>query len=525
VKNKTSLIVISAALVALFAQSPAFSQSAPVSGGELLPITDGAVVADPSSATVQVDAGVQPGPVAATSEDAAQQELEMQTASSPKLIPIEPPAVVVDQPAIEGVSGAFKLPLNKTRALDVDGKVRDIVIGNSTIADVVVRSPTQIYLVGRAIGSTNVFLMNEAGAVLRQVEVVVEPDQDGVNEALRTMFPNENVRASAVGNSIIVSGSVSSDGVAAQVVQVAQRFVGAPENVVNMMVVGKEQQVLLKVRIAEITKNANKEMGALYQLLDPVNIGNAAITYFGGFGIVGSGGFFNIQNPNDYNATFRFLETQGLAKTLAEPNLLAVSGENAAFLAGGEFPIPVNQDADTTTVEFRTFGVSLSFLPVVLSSGNISLRLATEVSQIDRDTAVSVSAGNGSFVVPGLTTRRAESTIELPSGGSIMIAGLLQNDIQESLAGVPGLMNVPILGSLFRSPQFQRRESELVVTVTAFLAKSVDPSDLVLPTDGFAPSHDLDRYFIGRLQNIYVKVPPSRPDMSSVQGPIGYIID
>jgi pilus assembly protein CpaC len=161
----------------------------------------------------------------------------------------------------------------------------------------------------------------------------------------------------------------------------------------------------------------------------------------------------------------------------------------------------------------------------VLSSGNISLRLETEVSQIDTGQAVGVDVGQGTFVVPGLVVRRAQSTVELPSGGSIMIAGLLQDDITQQLSGLPGLMNVPILGALFRSPQFRRQETELVITVTAYLAGSVSPSDLQMPTDGFAPSHDLDRYFIGRLQNIYVKKPPSGPGAPSLQGPIGYIID
>jgi len=292
-----------------------------------------------------------------------------------------------------------------------------------------------------------------------------------------------------------------------------------------MLTVGREQQVLLKVRISELAKTARKQMTGAFELLDSANIGNAILGFASGPFGVAAGGVLSILNPNDYSATFSWLENQGLAKTLAEPNLLAVSGENAAFLAGGEFPIPVDQGNDSTTIEFRTFGVSLSFQPVVLSSGNISLKLETEVSQIDPSTAVSVGAGNGSFVVPGLTTRRAQSTIELPSGGAIMIAGLLQDDITQQITGVPGLMNVPILGTLFRSPQFQRNETELIVTVSAYLAKSVDPSDLQLPTDGFAPSHDLDRYFIGRMQNIYVKKPPSGPGAPSLQGPIGYIID
>ncbi len=439
-----------------------------------------------------------------------------------RTIPIAP---AIPIPGNDAGSAIFKLPLNKTRGIDIDGKVRDIVIGNSTIADVLVRSPNQVYLMGRAIGSTNVFFMGETGTVLRQMEVQVAPDEESIRDALRTMFPDENISASSVGDSIVLSGSVSSDGIAAQIRQLARRFVPNDENIVNMMIVGNEQQVLLRVRISELSKSAIKDMSAAYTLLDPVNIGGAALSFLGGFGAVG-GGILRIVNPNDYTATFSWLETQGLAKTLAEPNLLTVSGESASFLAGGEFPIPINQDNGSTTVEFRTFGVSLSFVPVVLGTGTISLKLQTEVSQIDTGTAVSLNAGNGSFVVPGLSTRRAQSTIELPSGGSIMIAGLLQNDIVQTMEGIPGLMNVPILGTLFRSPHFQRQETELVVTVSAYLAKAVTPSELALPTDGFAPSHDLDRYFIGHLQNIYIQKPPaSGRNQPNIQGPIGYIID
>lgn len=513
-KKTASIPVLTAVLVALLAQAPVFAQSAAISEAGLQPLGGEVAVSSVSP--------IQPDPSAASAIDAGQHGLIAQTAASPKLIPIEPPAVVVDQPATEIL---FKLLLNKTRPLEVDGAVRDIIIGNSGITDVVVRSPTQIYLVGKAIGSTNVFLMNEAGAVLRQIDVQVEPDGAGVEQAFRTMLPDENLRASSVGDSIVISGSASSDGVAAQAQQIARRFVTADDRIINMMTVGHEQQVLLRVRIAELSKSAVKDMSAAYVLLDPANIGGAAINFLAGPFGAAAGGIVSILNPNDYAATFSWLETQGLAKILAEPNLLAVSGENAAFLAGGEFPIPVAQEEGAITVEFRTFGVSLAFQPVVLSSGSISLKIQTEVSQISAANSVGIDVGDATIVVPSLTVRSAQSTIELPSGGSIMIAGLLQQDIGQTLVGIPGLMNVPILGALFRSPHFQRQETELVIIVSAFLAKSVNPSDLVLPTDGFAPSHDLDRYFIGRLQNIYVKKPASGPGAPSLQGPIGYIID
>ena len=211
-----------------------------------------------------------------------------------------------------------------------------------------------------------------------------------------------------------------------------------------------------------------------------------------------------------------------------EPTLVALSGEKASFLAGGEFPIPVVQGGsngdggDAITVEFKPFGVSLGFTPTVLGDKVISMIIEPEVSSIDPSASITI---NG-LVVPGLQTRRANSTIELPSGGGIMIAGLLQDDIENTINGVPGLMDLPILGTLFRSTEFQRNETELVILVSVMLAKPVDPDLLASPTDGFAPANDLDRYFIGNLQNIYVKRPPdgSQPTQGP-KGPIGYIIN
>jgi pilus assembly protein CpaC len=217
------------------------------------------------------------------------------------------------------------------------------------------------------------------------------------------------------------------------------------------------------------------------------------------------------------------LEQQNLAKNLAEPNLVTVSGEVANILVGGETPIPTAQDNNAITVEFKPFGVALSFLPVVLDSGRISLKVGTEVSALDVTNQVTLCPGCSP--VSGLKVRRANSVVELPSGGSIMLGGLLSNDITSGLTGIPGAMNIPILGQLFRSNAFQHNETELVITVTAILVKPVQPKLLAVPTDGFAPASDLDNYFLGHLQNIYVKQPvPTGHNAPALQGPIGYII-
>ena len=440
-------------------------------------------------------------------------------------IPVEPlpatPAMGVDH---------FELPLNKTRPIELDRAVRDVIIGNPEIADVVVRAPGQVYLIGRSVGETNVFLVDSKGGLVRKLEVVVNPDGSAVEAAIRELLPKERINVKGVGNSVVLSGVASSDGAAAQAQQIARRFVPGDENIVNMITIGSEQQVLIKVKVAEIQKSVLKELGAS-NILDPQNLGPLTLdlaTAATGLSASTFAGVLGISS-SDTDTTFQLLETHGLLRTLAEPNLLAISGEPASMLAGGEYPVlAVSDDGDTGTVsvEYKPFGVSLAFLPVVIAPGRIWLKVSTEVSALSTQNSVIVPFGDDSFQILGLATRRANSTIELPSGGGIMIAGLLQNDIESSVNGVPGLMDLPILGTLFRSTSFQRNETELVILVNVMLAKPVDPDMLAAPTDGFAPSHDLDRYFLGKMQSLYVKRPPEGSQPSEgPKGPIGYIIN
>jgi len=440
-------------------------------------------------------------------------------------IPVEPlpatPAVGADH---------FELPLNKTRPIELDRAVRDVIIGNPEIADVVVRAPGQVYLIGRSVGETNVFLVDSKGGLVRKLEVVVNPDGSAVEAAIRQLLPKERINVKGIGNSVVLSGVASSDGAAAQAQQIARRFVPADDNIINMITIGSEQQVLIKVKVAEIQKSVLKELGAS-NILEPQNLGPLTIdlaTAATGLSASAFAGVLGISS-SDTDTTFQLLETHGLLRTLAEPNLLAISGEPASMLAGGEYPVlAVSDDGDvgTVSVEYKPFGVSLAFLPVVIAPGRIWLKVSTEVSALSAQNSVVVPFGDDSFQILGLATRRANSTIELPSGGGIMIAGLLQNDIESSTNGVPGLMDLPILGTLFRSTSFQRNETELVILVNVMLAKPVDPDLLATPTDGFAPSHDLDRYFLGNLQSLYVKRPPEGSQPSEgPKGPIGYIIN
>ncbi len=420
------------------------------------------------------------------------------------------------------------LTLNKTLELKLPSAVRDVIVGSPAIADVVVRSPTQLFLVGKTIGDTNVFLLDADGKIIERFEVNVHADTDSVKQTLATLLPGEPIDVTGAGNAIVLSGTVSSDGVVQRANDVARRFVDEDAKIVNMLRVANEQQVMLRVRVSEVSKTAIKQLGIDWNLSN-IALGNGAINAIlpGATAITTpatiAGAATDLGPIGSLDVTLSMLEQQNLAKNLAEPNLVTVSGEVANILVGGETPIPTAQDNNSITVEFKPFGVALSFLPVVLDSGRISLKIGTEVSALDNTNQVTLCSGCSP--VSGLKVRRANSVVELPSGGSLMMGGLLSNDITSGIQGIPGAMNLPILGQLFRSNAFQHNETELVITVTALLVKPVQPKLLAVPTDGFAPASDLDNYFLGHLQNIYVKQPvPTGHNAPALQGPIGYII-
>lgn len=432
----------------------------------------------------------------------------------------------------------IELSINNTREMTLTEPVRDIIVGNPDVADVIVRSPTRLFIAGKTVGSTNLFLLDGSGKMIDHFQISIHPDSGAAESAILDAMPDERITVTGAGDSLVLNGTASSELASRQASSIARRFVGSDQQILNMMRLGAEQQVLIKVSVAEVQKSALKELG-LENLISPTTIGDLAIAgVTGGASALVPGGIFSplvtgsaltaapagalfVDGPGAIDSTIKILEQHGLANKLAEPNLVAVSGEYATMLAGGEVPIPTAQDDNTITVTFKPFGVSLTFLPVVLDKGNISLKIATEVSAANFTDSVSL----GDIVLPSFIVRRATSTVELPSGGSIMMAGLLNNDITNALRGVPGLMNIPILGTLFRSTSFQQRESELVIVARAFIVQPTDPNVLSLPTDGFAPAGDLDMYLLGHLQNIYTNRQGSaKQQVPQLQGPIGYII-
>ncbi|MCP4395032.1 MAG: type II and III secretion system protein family protein [Alphaproteobacteria bacterium] len=419
----------------------------------------------------------------------------------------------------------LRLPLHKSKILEFDIKIRDVMVAAPDVVDVKIQTPNMAYIVAKAIGDTNIIFTDKDGKIISRVELHVQLDTMAVQDLLSNILSGENIKVSAANQNIILSGSVSNNAAATNAVSLSRAFVENPSNVVNMLTVKGEQQVLLKVKVAEIQRNVLKELGFSTNINNNIgseylydwNAGGSPLNA-GGSGAAALYSGILRNTAGTFNTTLSALEKNGLLKTLAEPNMVAVSGETASLLAGGEYPIPVSDSNGQITFEFKPYGVGLSFTPVVLSSGKISLKLSTEVSSLSSQTVVT-----GSTSIPALNVRRANTTVEMPSGGSLMIAGLLQNDVISNLSGVPGFKDVPILGALFRSQQFQRNETELVISITALLVQPHDPNEFALPTDGFAPSSDLDRLLLGRLYQAHTlkSLPPTSAE---IEGPVGYIM-
>ena len=442
------------------------------------------------------------------------------------------------------IPSVITMPLHTGELYALPADVRDVLVANADIVDVVIKTPRLAYIFSRAIGNTNIFFLNAEGEQILRLELHIEPDLSLLREILTNIFPDESITITAANQQIIITGRVKTATVAEDIRQIARRFVKEDDEIVNMLQIKSVQQVLLRVRISEMQRSVVKELGFNSNFTLNAN-GNQLGTDFLSTLNAGQQVAFNpgIVNqsvfPNSFG-TFQlqlftglfdslsllidYLERQGLVKTLAEPNLTAVSGENANFLVGGEFPVPSGLDSSgNIIIEFRQFGVVLTFTPVVLDSGLISVKISTEVSTLSFETQI-VLAG---VVIPGLSVNRAETTVEMPSGGSLVIAGLLQDDITDTIEGVPGLKDIPILGALFRSTSFQKEETELVISVTPYLIRPISQSDITLPTDGFAPASDFDRYLLGRLYRTYSKNQSSAAlrGQNGLLGPVGYIME
>jgi pilus assembly protein CpaC len=431
------------------------------------------------------------------------------------------------------------LGIGKSVIIDLPGEVKDVLVADPKIASAVIRSARRAYIIGAAVGQTNIVFFDSEGQQIAGYDIAVKRDLNGVRAALRQTAPG--IQIEGVGEGVMLTGSVSSPIEAQQAGELAARLVGGADKVVNSISVRGRDQVMLKVTVAEVQREIIKQLGV--DLSASMNYGTAVVNFnnvtpftannsplVSGNGLQAAA--LNKAGLPTVTATLRAMESAGVIRTLAEPNLTAISGESATFISGGEFPIPTGVTCQTTTagaigqcvqtVSFKKFGISLNFTPVVLTEGRISLRVMTEVSEVSAENAL--TGGAGGTTIPSIKTRRAETTLEIPSGGSIAMAGLIQEQTKQAVNGLPGVDQIPIFGQLFRSQDFVNHQTELMVIVTPYIVRAVAQRELSRPDDGFAPATDSQSALLGQINRIYGVA--SRVDpLGNHQGNFGFIID
>ncbi|MGV3577759.1 type II and III secretion system protein family protein [Brevundimonas sp.] len=473
----------------------------------------------------------------------------------------------------------INLPRGTSFAVDLPADARDVIVSNPAVAEANVHSPRRITVIGIAPGETDAVFLDAAGRQILTLRVRVDAGVSALQDTLSRVAPGSQIRAEAVNDSIVLTGLVTSSAEADRAVSVARAFVSAPEKVLNMMTVADSDQVTLRVRVVEIQRNAIKQLGfdteavlgrigntqfMLGQaaswatngsLLGGLSTGISRDTRFQPqlvipcspgvegtcYGVIdGPNNRYNIENwdtatsretvgSDDLNrgeATIKAFERVGLIRTLAEPNLTSVNGESASFLAGGEYPVPIGRDRDgNTTIEFKPYGVNLAFRPIVLSGGRISLQINVEVSELTQDGGFTLGTGANALSIAGLNVRRVQNTVEIPSGGSMMIAGLLQEETRQTIDGLPGAGALPVLGQLFRSRDYLSGETELAVIVEPFIVNPVSRDRLQTPADGLRIATDAQTIFFGQLNQAYGSPAPTASATAGWQGPVGYVIE
>ncbi len=459
-----------------------------------------------------------------------------------------------------GARKAVKLGLNKAIVVDLPSDAHDILVADPIKADAVTRSSRRIYLFGKEVGQTNIFIFGPNGEEIVSIDLTVERDIDGLQANLRRFIPDSDIQVEIISDNIVLNGTVRTPQDAAQATRLAEIFLKGGEattrnitaqgnngdaaifgedrqrsQVVNMLKIDGEDQVTLKVTVAEVSRQVLKQLGfngsvqgssGGISFRNPTNLGGAADWISSG-ALAGSVGGLNLAS---YVSA---MEQAGVMRTLAEPSLTAISGEEAKFYVGGDFRLPTEQeiakddDGNNTikrTVEEVEYGIRLNFRPVVLSPGRISLRVQTEVSE---PTFEGSATWGGTSSIPGLTVlgirrREATTSVELPSGGSIVIAGLVKDDIRQAMSGLPGLSKIPIFGTLFRSKDFVRNETEMVIIATPYLVRPVARTALSRPDDNFNATNDAASFFLGKVNKVYGRKEDAMP-AGSYHGSIGFI--
>ncbi len=426
------------------------------------------------------------------------------------------------------------LPRGSSMAIDLPADARDVIVSNPAVAEAVLHSPRRITIIGLAPGETDAVFLDAAGRSILTLRVRVDAGVSALQDTLSRTLPGIDVKAEAVNDSILLTGRVSSPGEADRVTQIARAFVSSPEKVINMMTIEGSDQVTVRARVIEVQRTAVKQLGLdvnaiLSTVGDGLTLSNVATFAVSGSQLGGGQLSYNDANNDGegITGTLRAFERTGLVRILAEPNATSVSGENAEFLAGGEFPVPVGRDdRGNILIEFKPYGVRLAFRPIVLSGGRISLQLSTEVSELTTSGAFTLGGtGPNALVIPALNVRRSSNTVELPSGGSLMIAGLLREDTRQNIDQLPGIGSLPVLGTLFRSRDYLSGETELVIIIEAYIVSPTSPNRMQTPADGLVVSGDLQTVLFGRLSEQYGVPAPRAGAAPGWQGPVGYVIE
>ena len=451
-------------------------------------------------------------------------------------------APVVDLVSTDRNSVPMSLGIGKSSVVDLPREVKDVLVADPKIANAVIRSSRRAYLIGVAVGQTSIYFFDANGQQIAGFDIAVKRDLNGIRAALRQAIPNADIKVDALGpQGVILTGLASTAAEAQQAFDITVRLlsaqsatvVGVGDKIVNAITVRGRDQVMLKVTVAEVQRDAIKQLGV--DINGSFSYGTAVVNFntdnpfsvnqqpISGTVLSAQGAINPMSGLPRIGATIRAMERAGVVRLLAEPTLTAISGESATFLAGGEFPFPIPQAGTPPTIgiEFKQFGVSLTFTPVVLSEGRISMKVLTEVSELSAEGGVTVLG----TTVPSLRVRRADTTLEIPSGGTLAMAGMIREQTRQAINGLPGLMQIPVLGTLFKSRDFVNNQTELMVLVTPYIVRAVAQKDLSRPDDGYADASDPAGNLLARLNRIY-GVPARQPEpVGGWRSTFGFILD
>ena len=437
----------------------------------------------------------------------------------------------------EASSQFVPLGIGKSVVIDLPRDIKDVLVADPKIANAVVRSTRRAYIIGVAVGQTSVYFFDGEGQQLGGFDIAVTRDLNGVRAAIKQALPGLDIHVEGLGEGLVLTGNVASPIESQQAFDIASRLVDDGKKVVNGIIIHGRDQVMLKVTVAEVQRDIIKQLGI--DLNGSAGIGTTVLNFNTAppFPVFGQPLFpSNISGTwKSITATLQAMERAGVIRTLAEPNLTAISGESANFLAGGEFPIPAGYTCGTISpgqpiacqysIQWKKFGVGLTFTPVVLAEGRISLKVLTEVSELSTENQLTLvqSVGN-SLTIPSIKTRRAETMVEIPSGGALAMAGMIHEQTKQQINGIPGLMQLPVLGTLFKSRDFVNNQTELMVIVTPYVVRAVAQKDLSRPDDGYADASDPATVLLGKFNRLYGVSGKPEP-MVSYHGNPGFILD